>query len=448
MNILLSLAIAMIVGLLMTRLIKLINLPNVTAYLIAGLLVGKFVLGQLIDVDYTKFSLITDVALAFIAFSIGVEFKIDDIKHIGGKIISITMFQAFGAVILVDASLLLLSNFAPNIVSPAMAITLGAIATATAPAATLMVVRQYKAKGPVTSALLPVVAFDDAVGLVVYSISIAIAKAISGTEAASVMSMLVMPLLEILASLALGIILGFIITLSTKFFKSRANRLCWCVLVLFFACGLSELIKPYFSLSNLLICMMIGATFSNTCKESGKILDVCDRWTPPLFLLFFVISGANLDLAAIPTVGVVGIIYIVMRALGKYFGAYIGAKNAKADKNIVKYLGFTLIPQAGVAIGLAQLVLKELPSCGEQIHTIILCATLVYELIGPVLTKIALTKAGEIVLPPKKNKLATANSAPTNDGIPTNNVVENIPTTQENNSSVNQNNSSSNSDKS
>lgn len=396
MNTLLALALAMAVGLALTRVVKLVNLPNVTGFLIAGLIVGpyccKFVAGDHLE----SFNIITTVALGFIAFSIGGEFKLSHIRQIGSKAITITMFQALTAVLLVDAALIL-AGF-----DLSTSLTLGAIAAATAPAATLMVVRQYKADGPVTRTLLPVVAMDDAVGLMAFSISLAIAKALAVGDAMTVNNMLLEPLLEIVLSLAIGFAIGAALALMMRFFKSRANRLSLMACAVFLGVALSETL----GLSSLLVCMMIGAGLVNLRSDAELILEGCDRWTPPLFMLFFVISGAELDLAVIPAVGLLGVIYLIVRSLGKYFGSLVGAKIAKADPNVTRYLGVTLLPQAGVAIGMAQMAMAALPEHGAQIRAVVLCATLVYELVGPVLTKIALVKAGEIKLPEKVKKAA------------------------------------------
>ena len=394
MNILLSLALAMIVGLLLTRVVKLVHLPNVTGYLIAGLLIGPYVLNVFPSDSLESVGLISTVALGFIAFSIGNEFRFSHLKHIGKNAIIICLCQALLAVLLVDVTLLLAGFDAP------LCLVLGAIATATAPAATLMVVRQYKAKGPITSTLLPVVAIDDAVGLIVFAVSLAIAQSLASGEAVTVMNTVVEPLLEIVLSLLVGAVIGVLVSVATKFFKSRANRLCICVAAVFLGVAIAE----QFHLSSLLLCMCIGAGFVNTNKHAEPILEGADRWTPPLFMIFFVISGAELDLAVLPTVGLLGVLYLIARSLGKYFGTFFGALAVGADKNIRKYLGAALLPQAGVAIGMAQIVMNELPTYGSQVRAVILTATLIYELVGPMITKIVLTKAGEII--PEKKKTA------------------------------------------
>ena len=380
------LGIAMVAGLVLSRVVKKLRLPNVTGYLIAGLLIGPCVLGLVPQAALDKLNIIPTIALGFIACSIGGEFKLSSIRSIGKNVIIITLFQSIMAAALVDIVLCLCGfNVSESII-------LGAIATATAPAATLMVVRQYKAKGELTNTLLPVVAMDDAVGLIVFAVSNAIADTLASGAQPSVYTMAVAPLIEIALSLLSGGLLGFLISLSMRFFHSRANKMCICIA----GVVLGVAIAQQFGLSDLLVCMSVGAVFANLRNDALEVMDVCDGWTPPLFMLFFVISGAELDVGALPTVGLLGVLYIVVRSFGKYFGAYLGSVVVKASPNIRKYLGITLLPQAGVAIGMAQMVLTQLPQFGARIQAVVLSATLIYELVGPVATKIALTKAGEI----------------------------------------------------
>lgn len=400
MNALLALAIAFAMGLFFSRLIRYIHLPNVTAYLLAGLVVGPYVLNALTPEMNTQLSIISDVALGFIAYSIGGEFKMSYLKEIGIKPIIITIFEGCTASLLVFLVLFLIGQPLP------LCLALGAIAAATAPAATLMVIRQYKANGPVSKMLLPVVAMDDALGLILYAVMIALARTIERGEVLTVMTLVVKPLVEIVGSLALGVVIGLVLVYVLRFFHSRGNKLSLTIMVVFAAVGLSDM----WGLSSLLVCMMVGATMVNLCRQSDAMLEQCDRFTPPLFLLFFVLSGANLDLAVLPTVGVVGIAYVLTRAVGKALGATIGAKLEKCDANIVKYLGFTLIPQAGVAIGMARMCQTSLPEYGTVINAVVLAGTLIYELTGPVITKIALTKAGEIKPDVKKAAKPAANA--------------------------------------
>ena len=405
-NTLLSVFLILAVGLAMSRVVKLVNLPNVTGYLVGGLLIGPCVTRGFLLTDETlqAMTIVTNVALGFVAFSIGGEFKLDHIRKIGIRAICITFFEALAAVGMVIFGLFLVRLiFGANEAPLPVVLILGAEAAATAPAATLMVVRQYKARGPVTDALLPVVAFDDAIGLMVFAVCLSVAKVFADPQQqATVVNMLLQPVAEIVCSLALGGGIGALLALMMRFFKSRANRLCLMIASIVLGIALTEVLSKvtggWLSLSSLLVCMMVGALFANLREDSVKILEGIERWTPPVFMMFFVISGANLDLTILTSCGIVGAVYILFRVAGKYFGARIGATVVRANQNIRKYLGVALIPQAGVAIGMAVAVAADpaMTAYAPQIVTVVLCATLVYELIGPVLTKLALTAAGEI----------------------------------------------------
>jgi Kef-type K+ transport system membrane component KefB len=385
-DILLSLGVAIAIGMIFNRIVKKLGLPNVTGYLVAGVLIGPSFLQIIPHTWLQSCTLLVNVALGFIAFSIGGEFKLSKIRNIGKSVLVITVFQALVTTLLVDIGLLI---FFP----PAVAVCLGAIATATAPAATLMVIRQYNAKGPVTNILMPVVALDDAIGLIVFSVSLSIAKLTLAVDGINYLHILLDPLKEIVLSLLIGAIIGAVLTFCLGFFHSRSNRLVSIISAVFIGTSVSSL----FGLSSLLLCMAIGAMMSNFYRESEKMLDITEHWTPAVLLLFFVIPGAELDLTIVPTVGLLGVLYLVLRSAGKYFGARLGASVVKESPNIRKYLGVALLPQAGVAIGMSQIVVKALPSeYGSQIRAVVLCATLVYELLGPLLTKIVLKKAGEI----------------------------------------------------
>jgi len=407
MEIILSLAIALLGGLLMSRLAKLLKLPAVTAYLVTGILVGPYVLGRLgvpglgfVGDSVEQFGIIADVALGFIAFAIGNEFRVAQLKKIGKQATVIGILQAVAATILVDGALIGLHFAFPETLSIEAAIVLGAIASATAPAATLMVVKQYKAKGPVTETLLPVVALDDAVGLVIFAVSFGIAEAI-GAGQVDVVSIVVNPLLEIVLSLALGAIMGILFSLTEKIFHSRSKRLGVSVGFVFLTIAISMLkfeIGPvHIGFSSLLACMMLGTVFCNICDFSENLMERVDRWAAPLFAVFFVISGAELKLDVFTNYIfiVIGVVYILARSVGKYTGSYASAKLMKCDKNIVNYLGITLLPQAGVALGMANQV-AGMTAYGDIVLNITLFAVLIYELIGPLLTKISLQKAGEI----------------------------------------------------
>ena len=411
MTTLLSTSIALLAGLLMTRIFKKLKLPAVTAYLIAGVLIGPYCLGALgipgLGFDsmhaVEALGLISEVALGFIAFSIGNEFRLDELKKTGKQAFVIGIFQAVVATLLVDVALWIVHLIAPDKISVSQAITLGAIATATAPAATLMVVRQYKAKGPLTSLLLPIVALDDAVGLVVFAVSFGIAKTLMTSGQADMVSIIVNPLVEIACSLTLGAIMGWVLTQLERFFNSNTNRLNLTIAFVFLTASLSMLdfhIGPvHISFSSLLVCMMLGTVFCNICPLSHDLMERADKWTSPLFALFFVISGAELELGVFADVAIVliGIVYIVFRSIGKYIGAYLSAKATKCSPEICKYLGITLLPQAGVALGMCTIASAELGGgAGNLIRNITLFAVLIYELFGPVFTRMALTAAGDI----------------------------------------------------
>ena len=408
MSILLSVSVALLAGLLMTRAVKPLKLPDVTAYLVAGVLVGPYCLG-LLGVDgfgfttteaVTQLSLISEVALGFIAFSIGNEFRLDELKQTGRQAVIVGIVQALVAALLVDAVLIGLHFMMPDKLSVAQAITLGAIATATAPAATLMVVRQYKASGPVTDLLLPVVALDDAVGLIVFAVSFGIARTIN-SGSADLIAVLLNPLAEIVASLALGAVLGWLLTQLEKLFNSNTNRLNLTIAFVFLTASLSMLdfhVGPvHVSFSSLLVCMMLGTVFCNLCPLSEDLMEKSDRWTSPLFALFFVISGAELELSVFADAAIVGIgvVYILVRSAGKILGSWMSTSWANCLPQVRKYLGITLLPQAGVALGMC-ITARELGAEGDLIRNIILFAVLIYELVGPMMTKWALTQAGDI----------------------------------------------------
>ena len=406
-SIFLSLSVALLAGLLLSRLAKKVQLPAVTAYLVAGVLIGPFVLGKIgipglgITSDQIEgFGLISDLALGFIAFSMGSEFRIAQLKKIGKQATFIGVFQALFTTLVVDAALIVLHFIIPETFTLESAIVLGAVATATAPAATLMVVKQYKAKGPVTDILLPVVALDDAVGLVVFAISFGIARSL-GAGSINAMSVILEPILEVVLSLALGFVMGLLFTLCEKYFHSRSKRMAVSVTFVMMTVALSsmsfEIGTVHIGFSSLLACMMLGTVFCNICEVSEELMERADRWTTPVLILFFVISGAELELSVFADIMVVviGAVYIISRSLGKYFGAGISAKMAKCNPNVVKYLGITLLPQAGVALGMAIKAIELGPE-GAIVRNITLFSVLIYEIVGPFLNKVALTKAGDI----------------------------------------------------
>lgn len=409
MEILLMIAVALFAGLMMTRIMNIFRLPDVTAYLIAGVLIGPCVLGKLgvPGLGFTDFEsvdqlgLLSDVALGFIAFAIGHEFSLSALKQTGRQAIIIGILQAVITTVVVDIVLVGIHMINPEILSIPAAITLGAIAAATAPAATLMVVRQYKAHGPVTDVLLPVVALDDAVGLAVFAISFGAAQSMQNATS-DVLSLIIEPLFEIVFSLALGALVGFILSKIEKYFHSNRNRIALITGSLILTVALSQITfnigRFHVGFSSLLVCMMLGTIFCNVCPLSDELMNSADKWSNPILILFFVLSGAALQFEVFASVSVIiiGVVYILARSFGKYFGAKISANIARSPAMVKKYLGITLLPQAGVALGMCTTASRVLGEDGNLIRNIILFAVLVYELIGPSLTKMALTKAGDI----------------------------------------------------
>lgn len=416
MNTLLSVSIALLAGLLMTRLFKPFKLPAVTAYLIAGVLIGPYCLGALgieglgfasLD-DATKLSLVSEVALGFIAFSIGSEFRLSDLKKTGKQACVIGIFQALVVTVCVDLALFGVHLMMPDKLSIPQLLTLGAIATATAPAATLMVVRQYKANGPLTKLLLPIVALDDAVGLVVFAICFGIAKTLVSGHT-DFISIFVNPIIEIICSLLLGALMGWILTKLETMFHSNTNRLNMTIAFVFLTTSLSmqefKIGSISVGFSSLLVCMMLGTVFCNICPLSGDLMSAADKWSSPLSALFFVLSGAELELSVFTegAILIIGCVYILSRCFGKYVGARASARATDCSPEICKYLGITLFPQAGVALGMCTTAM-QLGEDGNLIRNITLFAVLVYELVGPLMTKWALTKAGDIQPIPEEVK--------------------------------------------
>lgn len=422
MEVLLQLSAALIGGLLLSRLAKVLRLPAVTAYLVAGLLLGPYLLGSLgipgfgfaTLEDAAALDLFSQVALGFIAFTIGNEFRLEQLRSMGRQAITVGILQAVVTTIVVDIALLTLHFIRPELISVSSAITLGAIASATAPAATLMVVRQYKADGPMTKLLLLVVAIDDAVGLMLFSASFGVASALE-SGSVSMTTVLVEPVVEILLSLGLGVLAGVVLNWVEKYFHSRSKRLSISIAFVLLTVGLSMTefsvggIHCGFSL--LLVCMMTGTLFCNICDFSEELMARVDSWTAPLFVLFFVLSGAELDLQILsnPLVLLVGIVYIIFRSAGKYVGAYGSCALTGCSESIKKHLGITLLPQAGVALGMA--LTAQALSDGAVVRNVVLFSVLVYELVGPALTKRSLIAAGEIQ-PEGKTSARRANKPP------------------------------------
>lgn len=409
MTTVLAVSVALIMGLMMTRIVRPLKLPDVTAYLIAGVLIGPYFLGQLnipgigfvSSADVHQYTLISNVALGFIAFAIGNEFRVSQLRNIGRQALIVGIGEGLVASLFVNVAMIVLHMFLGDKLPISTAITLGAIATATAPAATLMVVRQYKAKGKLTDILLPVVALDDAVALMVFAISFGVANALKNGNF-DIQSIAVEPALEIVLSLVVGAFMGWLLTQLETLFNSNSNRLSLTIAFVFLTVGISmaefDVAGIHIKFSSLLVCMMLGTIFCNMCPLSEDLMEKSDKWTVPLFALFFVISGAELELGVFKDLSIVliGVVYIVFRCIGKYIGGWASAVASKCDPMVCKYLGITLFPQAGVALGMSITAVAQMGEEGAMIRNIVLFSVLIYELLGPSMTRWALTKAGDI----------------------------------------------------
>lgn len=417
MAILLNVALALLAGLMMTRLFKKWNLPDVTAFLISGILIGPFVIGRIgggylglsTYEEVARYDLVNEVAMGFIAFSIGSEFRLSALKKTGKQAFVIGIIQAVLATVLVDITLYIFHRIRPDLLSLPSVITLGAIASATAPAATLMVVRQYKAKGELTDLLLPIVALDDAVGLILFAVSFGIAKVMVSGQI-SIASIIFDPLIEIVCSLLLGTVCGYVLTQIEKLFHSNTNRLSMTIAFVILTVAVAKLhftVGPVtIGFSSLLTCMMLGTIFCNICPLSEEIMERADKWSRPLLACFFVLSGAALRLEVFKEgmLIMIGVIYILSRSIGKYAGAYVSSKAVGCSKKVVHNLGITLLPQAGVALGMCVSAQALGEAEGTLIRNIVLFSVLIYELVGPLLTREALIRSGDITEMPVEVK--------------------------------------------
>jgi len=393
-KIIIEVAIMLLLGLLFGRLAKFLKLPNVTGYLFAGLLLGPSFLNFIPAEMVGGFSIISDIALGLIAFSIGSEFKLSYYKKVGMSPVIIAIAESFGAIILVVSALILFGF------DVKLSIMLGAIAAATAPAQTLMVINQYRSKGPLTSMLMSVVAIDDVVALVGFGFAVTIVKIMSSTVKTNIIVSLLQPFLEIGISIILGVLMSILMKLMFRWFKKSSNRICIILSSILITYWLAETLNG----SALLACMILGAMLANILVDMDHISKITESFSPPIFMIFFVISGAGFEISALKGIGIIGLLYVVMRVAGKIAGAWVGGKITKQESKICKYLGPTLMPQAGVALGLIVVAGSVIPEYAPQIRVIILCSTFLYSIVGPAVAKYALVKSGEIVLEDKKNK--------------------------------------------
>lgn len=396
MNIILKISIILVVGFIFGKGAKLIKLPSVSGYLIAGLLLGPSLFNFVSSEEAKSFEIISEITLSFIAFGIGSEFMLKDIIQMGKKITIITLAEVIGAVAVVFSVMYFIFNQ-----DFAFSIVIASMSAATAPAATIMVIRQYRAYGPVTKTILPVVALDDVFGIIAFGIAISVAKIlVSGTEF-SIFKIIGVPIYEIFGSLLLGLVLGVVLSLLTKKIDPKDELQIKTIFFVGIATGLSKVLD----FSPLLTNIMMGATLANLRVFSNRSFSAVNDFVPIFYILFFTIAGAALDLKILYTVGLIGAAYIVARATGKILGAYIGAKSVNAEPQVQKYLGFALLPQGGISIGLSVIVMQQLPMYSVQITTIIMASVLFYETLGPVFAKISIHKAGEINVLPDVNEM-------------------------------------------
>lgn len=388
MNSLYAYSILLFGGMLFAFLFGKLKFPKVTGYLIGGIILGPSLLGVLSQDMVSSLEIISEVALSFIAFSVGNEMKLKHLRKLGSKILIITFFEAIGAFIVVTSGLLFL--FRADI---PFSITLGAISCATAPAATLMVIKEYRAQGEIVDVLIPVVALDDGIGIIIYGISSSIAMALLSGGGINIMSMFLKPVGEIALAILLGGATGFILLLLLKRLKSQEELISAIIAYVF----LLTAITMYLNLSSLLTLMAAGIAVGNLSTSRRRFAPQMDLITTPIFIAFFVLSGADLTLSSLVKVGGVGVFYIFARVIGKYVGAMFSTKITKCSEEVQKYLGLTLVPQAGVALGLSLMASRLIPAPhGAMIRTVVLGATIFYEILGPFLAKYAFLQAGAI----------------------------------------------------
>jgi Kef-type K+ transport system membrane component KefB len=396
LNIILKISIILVVGFIFGKGAKLLKLPSVSGYLIAGLLLGPSLFNFVSSEEAKSFEIVSEITLSFIAFGIGSEFMLKDIIQMGKKITIITLAEVVGAISVVFSVMYFIFNQ-----DFAFSLVIASMSAATAPAATIMVIRQYRAYGPVTKTILPVVALDDVFGIIAFGIAISVAKIlVSGTEF-SIFKIIGVPIYEIFGSLLLGLVLGVVLSLLTKKIDPKDELQIKTIFFVGIATGLSKVLD----FSPLLTNIMMGATLANLRVFSNRSFSAVNDFVPIFYILFFTIAGAALDLKILYTVGIIGAAYIVARATGKILGAYIGAKSVNAEPQVQKYLGLALLPQGGISIGLSVIVMQQLPMYSVQITTIIMASVLFYETLGPIFAKISIHKAGEINILPDVNEM-------------------------------------------
>lgn len=381
-QVILGLSIILFAGFVITRITKKLRLPNVTGYILSGVLIGPYVLDLIPGEIVEHMEFVTDVALAFIAFGVGRYFKLSTLRASGSKIVILTLFESLAAAVLVTASMALIFHLPMP-----FCLLLGAIGSATAPASTIMTIRQYQAKGEFVNTILQVVALDDAVALIAFSVCAAVVSAMEDSSKALDFGVVILPVILNAVTVIAGGALGYVLhRLIDNERRSSDHRLILTTAILLFITGFCTC----FDISPLLSCMALGAVYTNV-SDNDRVFTQINSFTPPILLMFFVLSGMRLNLPSLATAGVIGIFYFFIRILGKYTGAYAGARICGYSANIRNYLGLALIPQAGVSIGLAVLGQRLLsPETGLMLSTIILSSGVLYEMVGPACAKASL----------------------------------------------------------
>lgn len=374
-------------GLIGGRVARKFNLPNVTGYLIGGLFLGPSFLNVIGAQDVPIINFINEISLSAIAFNIGGEFLLSTIKRIGKDIFIITVFEVLGVVALVFGVMYFIAGQ-----SFVFSIIIASMSAATAPAGTLMVIRQYRAKGVMTDAILPIAALDDALGIMVFGLAMAAAQFSIGNVEGGTLALIAAPFIEIILSIGIGALIGLAITRITNRIKSEEELTVFVFLSILIAPAIGQVLP----VSSLLVAMAMGATYVNFGRQPARTFNNLNSLVPPINVLFFAFAGASLDLSILANIGLLGALYVLSRTFGKVGGTTLGAKVTKSDPKMVKYLGWALLPQGGISIGLSMIVRNQLPDHAGGVVTLILFAVLFFEIAGPILAKVAISKAGEL----------------------------------------------------
>lgn len=393
MNVILAIAVFVAAGMVLARVLKRFGSPEVLSYILGGLLISVFLARFLPKGFISAGDTVGTVALGFIAFEIGDTFRLKNVREVGSKGLWLSVVQAVFTYAMVLVGFLVTEALHLTHLPDPMpvALFLASTAAATAPAATFMVVQEYRAKGPLTNYLLMAVTFDDAVGIILFDISIVIMRILLRGGPLRVSDMILGPLREIGLSLLIGAVTGLIMVVMSRWFRSKSERLLLAIMIVLATVGISQV----FSVSSLLACMVTGALFTNMATDPSSTFANVDTWTVPLLLMFFVFSGADINLALLPKFAIVALSYVILRSFGKIFGSWAGARMVKAPATVAKYLGWAMLPQAGVAIGFAVIARSMFPEL-SYLSTIVLAIVIVFEIVGPLATKRALFGSKEV----------------------------------------------------